>query len=93
MPIRILMVLLLGIAPALPQPVQGCGLEPTFDKGLRVSYPGALKVAMAVAEARRAGLLPLADANAVPDEARLRLMLGDGIWPHDTTEYARFSGL
>jgi len=54
-----------------------CGLEPTVKGGFSVSYPGALDVAVAVSNARRAGLLPQADSAAAPNEVRLREMLAD----------------
>ena len=42
-----------------------------------VSYPGALAVAVAVADSRRSGLLPPAEPDAVSDEVLLRQMLAD----------------
>lgn len=61
---------------ALPQ-VHACGLEPTLRGGITVSHPGAIDVAMAVAAARRDGLLPPADARTVSNDVRLRQMLAD----------------
>ena len=54
-----------------------CGLEPTVKGGFSVSHPGALDVAVAVAKARSAGTLPLADGNADSNSVLLRKMIAD----------------
>jgi hypothetical protein len=61
---------------AFPQ-VDACGLEPTLRGGFTVSYPGSLDVAVAVANARREGLLPPAETEAIANDVRLRQMLVD----------------
>ena len=76
-PERLLMIVLLASAPVLSGPVYACGLEPGPQGGFSVSYPGAFQVAVAVADARRSGVLPATIADAAPNEMRLRLMLGD----------------
>ncbi len=68
---------LLPLALCLSASAHACGLEPTFEKGLAISYPGALEVAVAVAEARRLGLLPQASRTVSSNEARLHQMLAD----------------
>jgi len=64
------------VAGALPS-ASACGLEPTVNGGFTVSHPGALDVAVAVADARRAGLLPQASPTAASDAEQLRMMLAD----------------
>ena len=76
-PRRVVMALLLAIAPGVLPPVQACGLEPTYKGGFTVSYPGALAVAVAVADSRRSGLLPPAEPDTVSNEALLQQMLAD----------------
>ena len=61
---------------AFPQ-VHACGLEPTLRGGFTISYPGALDVAVAVAAARREGLLPPAESEVIANDVRLRQMLAD----------------
>ena len=61
---------------AFPQ-AHACGLEPALKGGLTISYPGSLDVAVAVANARREGLLPLAETEAVANDVRLSQMLAD----------------
>ena len=61
---------------AFPQ-VQACGLEPALKGGFTISYPGSLDVAVAVANARREGLLPPAGSETVANEVRLQQMLAD----------------
>jgi len=58
-------------------PAHTCGLEPTVNGGFTISYPGSIEVAVAVANARRTGLLPPASPDAIPNEARLQQMLAD----------------
>lgn len=60
-------------------PANSCGLEPTVNGGFSVSYPGSLDVAVAVAKARREGLLPEVDqsSRAIPNAIRLQEMLTD----------------
>jgi len=74
---QLLIALLLAIAPGVLSSVQACGLEPAYKGGLTVSHPGALDVAVAVADSRRSGLLPPADARAVSSEVLLQQMLAD----------------
>ena len=69
--------LLLALAHGVVPPAQACGLEPAYKGGLTVSYPGALEVAVAVADSRRSGLLPPADPGTVSDENLLQQMLAD----------------
>jgi hypothetical protein len=73
----LVMACLLAIAPGVLSSVQACGLEPTYKGGLMVSYPGALDVAVAVADSRRSGLLPPADPGAVSSEVLMQQMLAD----------------
>ncbi len=68
---------LLALELGVVSPVQACGLEPTYKGGLTISYPGALAVAVAVADSRRSGLLPPADPGAVSSEVLLQQMLAD----------------
>lgn len=74
---RLVLAFLLTIAPGIPFSVQACGLEPALKGGLTVSYPGALAVAVAVADSRRSGLLPPANPGAVSNEVLLEQMLAD----------------
>lgn len=61
----------------LATPARACGLHPTIGGSIQSSYPGALDVAVAVAGARNAGLLPAADPLPVPDKVLLKRMLAD----------------
>lgn len=54
-----------------------CGLEPGFNGGITISYPGSIDVAVAVANARNDGLLPPASSEAVTNEVHLQNMLAD----------------
>lgn len=54
-----------------------CGLEPSINGGITISYPGSIDVAVAVASARSKGLLPAASTRAIPNEIRLQQMLTD----------------
>ena len=74
-PSRLFLVLLLTSAPGLFTPASACSLEPNLGVGLRISYPGSLGVAVAVAEARQSGLLPQAIPNDPSNQARLHRML------------------
>ena len=58
------------------QQAQACGLEPMINGGFSVSHPASLGVALAVANARRDGLLPEAGA-APPNDVQLNRMLAD----------------
>jgi hypothetical protein len=60
-----------------------CGLEPTLKGGFSVSHPGALQVAVAVANARRDGVLPMASQDAVSNDVRRRQILADLRRLHD----------
>jgi hypothetical protein len=58
-------------------PAFSCSLEPTINGGFTISYPGSLKVAVAVADARTKGLLPPVNKEAITNEIRLQQMLTD----------------
>ena len=58
-------------------PAIGCGLHGSLDGGFEVSYPGALRIAMAVAEARRDGVLPGVNRSALHRNAQFDQMLAD----------------
>ena len=58
-------------------PVHACGLEPGFNGGITISYPGSIDVAVAVAGARSDGLLPPTSSEAITNEIRLQHMLAD----------------
>ncbi len=75
--VRRVLALLLLIAAGVAPPTYACGLEPTLNGGLTVSYPGALAVAVAVADSRRSGLLPPPDSDTVPNETLLGKVLTD----------------
>ena len=62
-----------------PLAASSCGLEPTINGGFSVSYPGSLDVAVAVAKARREGLLPEMgqSSHSLPNALRLQEMLAD----------------
>ena len=74
---RLSMVFILLLAPVSLSHVHACGLEHALRGGLAVSYPGALDVAVAVADSRRSGLLPPADPGAVSNEVIAQQMLAD----------------
>ena len=73
-PSAVIMVALMLMA--FPQ-VHACGLEPSLKGGFTISYPGSLDVAVAVANARREGLLPPPETEVVANEVRLQQMLSD----------------
>lgn len=73
----VLSAALFALAASGPAPVRACGLEPMFNGGFTVSYPGSLNVAVAVAKARSAGLLPAATADTVAKDVRLRALIAD----------------
>lgn len=54
-----------------------CALEPMINGGFSVSHPASINVAVAVANARREGLLPQADAEPVPNDVQLNRILAD----------------
>jgi hypothetical protein len=54
-----------------------CTLHGPTVGGFRVSYPGALNVALAVAEARREGVLPQVNRNTLNRDAQLEQVMGD----------------
>jgi hypothetical protein len=54
-----------------------CGLDPSVRGGYLISHPGSLEVAVAVAEARRQGLLATAVSDSLPNDVRLERMLAD----------------
>ena len=57
-------------------PLKACGLEAAINGGFTVSHPRSLEVSVAVARARREGLLPAATPT-VPNEVMLRMMTAD----------------
>ena len=77
--VSMLVASIVAIALSFPAPANSCGLEPTVNGGFSVSYPGSLDVAMAVAKARREGLLPDMDQSSrpTPNEILLQEMLAD----------------
>ena len=62
---------------ATTEPVNACGLEPAINGGFTVSYPGALGVAVAVANARSAGALPPVESDGPSNDVLLRQMIAD----------------
>ena len=54
-----------------------CGLEPGFNGGITISYPGSIDVAVAVANARSDGLLPPVSSEAITNEGRRQQILAD----------------
>jgi len=66
-----------AVALGMPPVANGCGLEPTINGGFTVSYPGALGVAVAVANARSAGALPSTDPDTASNDVLLRQMIAD----------------
>ena len=62
---------------AASSPVGACTLEAVVNGGFTVSHPGSLDVAVAVAKARRDGLLPPAPSESLPNDMLLRLMITD----------------
>ena len=58
-------------------PAHACGLEPSVNGGITISYPGSIDVAVAVSSARSSGLLPPASTATIPNEVRLQGMLAD----------------
>jgi hypothetical protein len=71
------MLAALGLGVVLQQAAQACALEPMINGGFTVSHPQSISVAVAVANARRDGLLPAADTAPVPNEIQLNRMLAD----------------
>jgi hypothetical protein len=69
------MVVAVGLGVILQQAAQACALEPMINGGFTVSHPASIGVAVAVANARRDGLLPAADTAPVPNEIQLNRML------------------
>lgn len=59
------------------QMARACALEPTINGGFTVSHPQSISVAVAVANARREGLLPEAEAVSPPNDVQLNRMLSD----------------
>jgi|GEM_PF-2935499 hypothetical protein len=74
---RLSVAFLLMLASVSLSRVYACGLEPALKGGFTVSYPGALDVAVAVADSRRSGLLPPATPVEVSSGVLLHQMLGD----------------
>ncbi len=68
---------LILFAATVSSPVGACALEGLVTGGFTVSHPRALDVAIAVAKARREGLLSSAAPTSLSDDARLRLMITD----------------
>lgn len=61
----------------LPSGVTACGLEFALRGGSFISHPGSLGVAVAVADARREGVLTANASDNVPNNVQLRRMLAD----------------
>jgi hypothetical protein len=66
----------IGMLSASPS-AHTCGLEPSVNGGITISYPGSIDVAVAVADARRNGLLPATSSEAITNEVRLQYILAD----------------
>lgn len=54
-----------------------CTLHGPADGGFEVSYPGSLSVAVAVAEARREGVLPKVHRNTLDRDTQLEQIMDD----------------
>lgn len=74
---RVLVAAMLAIAATDLAPVHACGLEAVMNGGFTVSHPRSLDVAVAVAKARRDGLLPPAPSKSPSNDVLLRLMIAD----------------
>jgi len=72
----LVMTAIIGVSNA-SIPVHACGLEPGFNGGITISYPGSIEVAVAVASARSNGLLPAASTKTVSNEVRRQQILAD----------------
>jgi hypothetical protein len=70
-------ILIAAAAASSSPPISACALEATIKGGFEVSHPRSLDVAVAVANARRDGLLPPASANSPSNDVLLRLMISD----------------
>lgn len=70
-------IAIIAVASGVISNACACGLEPTVKGGFTVSHPGALDVAVAVADSRRSGLLPPANSGRVANEVLLQQMLAD----------------
>ena len=68
---------ILGFTFAVSLQGYACGLEPALNGGFSVSYQGSLDVAVAVADARRSGVLPKMDPKTVSNAELLQNMLSD----------------
>ena len=55
--------------------VHACGLEAVINGGFTVSHPRSLEVAVAVAEARSAGVLPALGSDVASNDVLLRQMI------------------
>lgn len=62
---------------AVSLPGYACGLEPSLNGGFSVSYQGSLDVAVAVADARRSGVLQKTDHTTASNAVQLQHMLSD----------------
>ena len=72
---RLMVAVVISMVVAGQAPVRACGLEPAINGGFTVSHPRSIEVAVAVANARRAGLLPAATAETVANDVRLRVLI------------------
>ena len=66
-----------AIGMALAAQANACGFHPRVPGGFQTSYPGALAVAVAVANARREGLLPGIDERTSGNEDGFLQALAD----------------
>ena len=74
---RVLVAAMIAISASGVPPVRACGLEAAINGGFTVSHPGSLDVAVAVANARRDGVLPPAPSQSLSNDMLLRLMISD----------------
>ena len=74
---RLLLTAIIAVAAGGLAPVGACGLEPAINGGFTVSHPRSIDVAVAVAKARRAGLLPAPPADTVANDMLLRAHIAD----------------
>jgi len=72
-----MLVLLAAIFVGILPRAEACGLEHVIGGAPLISHPGALGVAVAVADARRNGLLLTATPDEASNDERLRRMLAD----------------
>lgn len=75
--VRMFVQLMVAALIAATTTATACGLEPSIHGGFTVSHPGSIEVAVAVAKARREGLLSPANTEAISNVALLQRMLTD----------------